>query len=190
MKRSAPEPPRPAAEEPPADEKLESFETAFERLFEKDFTRLYRYLDRLSGDPGLADDLAQESFVRLYRRGSLPESPSTWLVSVARNLLRDERRGAARRLELLELCGSTGDLHQQVTSPETHLLAQETSAQVRRTLASISSRDRQMLLLRHEGYSYREIAETLELSPASIGTMLVRATEAFRKAFKERFRAP
>jgi RNA polymerase sigma-70 factor (ECF subfamily) len=47
-----------------------------------------------------------------------------------------------------------------------------------------------MLLLRHEGYSYREIAETLELSPASIGTMLVRATEAFRKAFKERFRAP
>ncbi len=181
---------RPDAEGPPGDEKREPFEMAFERLFEKDFARLYRYLDRLSGDSGMADDLAQESFVRLYRRGSLPDRPSSWLVSVARNLLRDERRGAARRWELLELRGAMGDLHPPMMSPESDLLAGETAAQVRRTLAAISLRDRQLLLLRQEGYSYREIAEALEFSPASIGTMLVRATEAFRKAFEELFSAP
>jgi RNA polymerase sigma-70 factor (ECF subfamily) len=168
----------------------EPFEAAFERLFEQDFARLYRYLDRLTGDPGQADDLAQESFVRLYRRGSLPDKPSTWLVSVARNLLRDERRGTARRWQLLELRGAAGDFDPPTASPESEVLAGEAVAQVRRTLAVISPRDRQMLLLRQEGYSYREIAEALELSPASVGTMLLRATAAFRKVFEELFRAP
>lgn len=192
MKRSPPEPAlaRPAEEGPPGDETPEPFETAFERLFEKDFARLYRYLDRLTGDPGQADDLAQESFVRLYRRGSLPDKPSIWLVSVARNLLRDERRGTARQWELLELRGAAGDLDPPMATPESDLLAGETAAQVRRTLAAISPRDRQMLLLRQEGYSYREIAELMELSPASVGTMLLRATAAFRKTFEELFRAP
>ncbi len=171
-------------------EASEPFESAFERLFETDFARLYRYLDRLTGDSGLADDLAQESFVRLYRRGMLPDKPSSWLVSVARNLLRDERRGAARRQQLLELRGAAGDLHPPATSPESDVLAGETVAQVRRALAAIGLRDRQMLLLRQEGYSYREIAELMELSPASVGTMLLRATAAFRKTFVELFRAP
>lgn len=192
VKRSPPKPElaRPVVEGAAREDLPESFETAFGRLFEKDFARLYRYLDRLTGDPGLADDLAQESFVRLYRRGSLPEKPSSWLVSVARNLLRDERRGSARRWQLLELHGAAGDLDPPMASPESDVLASEAAAQVRRTLAAISLRDRQMLLLRQEGYSYREIAEAMELSPASIGTMLVRATEAFRKAFQELFHAP
>lgn len=192
MKRSPPEPElaRPVVEGAQGEDRPEPFEIAFERLFEKDFARLYRYLDRLTGDPGLADDLAQESFVRLYRRGSLPEKPSSWLVSVARNLLRDERRGSARRWQLLELRGAAGDLDPPMPSPESDVLAGEAAAQVRRTLAAISLRDRQMLLLRQEGYSYREIAEAMEVSPASVGTMLVRATEAFRKAFQELFDAP
>ena len=128
--------------------------------------------------------------MRLYRRGALPDKPSPWLVSVARNLLRDERRGAARRWELLELRGATDDLHRPPASPESDVLADETATQVRRTLAAIAPRDRHMLLLRQEGYTYREIAEAMDVSPASVGTMLVRATEAFRRAFEEMFRAP
>ena len=50
-----------------------SFHDRFVGLFQAHFHRLYRYLDRLSGEPELAADLAQEAFVRLYRRGSLPE---------------------------------------------------------------------------------------------------------------------
>ena len=47
-----------------------SFHDRCVELFETHFHRLYRYIDRVSGDPELAADLAQEAFIKLYRRGS------------------------------------------------------------------------------------------------------------------------
>jgi DNA-directed RNA polymerase specialized sigma24 family protein len=61
---------------------------------------------------------------------------------------------------------------------------------VREALDGLTLRDRQMLLLRHEGYSYREIAQALGVPETGVGTMLVRATAAFRAAFLEKNRAP
>jgi DNA-directed RNA polymerase specialized sigma24 family protein len=46
--------------------------------FEQHYRRLYRYLDRLTGDPEQAADLAQETFVRLYQRGSMPDDTAAW----------------------------------------------------------------------------------------------------------------
>ena len=63
--------------------------------------RLARYLDRLSGDRELAADLAQETFVKLYQRGALPDQPEAWLISVAMNLFRNARSTATRRRRLL-----------------------------------------------------------------------------------------
>ena len=62
-----------------------SFEETFVRLFRAHHARLFRYLQRLSGDPELAADLTQESFVRLYRRGAMPDTPEAWLISVAKD---------------------------------------------------------------------------------------------------------
>src|SRR5258705_11050403 len=67
-------------------EKIPAFHERFVELFEAHFHRVHRYLNRLSGDPELAADVAQEAFIKLYRRGSLPDSPQAWLISVARNL--------------------------------------------------------------------------------------------------------
>ncbi|MGH7567875.1 MAG: sigma factor, partial [Gemmatimonadales bacterium] len=69
--------------------------------FHVHFHRLYRYLDRLSGDPDLAADLAQEAFVKLYRRGALPVAPAAWLITVGLNLLRNARSTRSRRRRLL-----------------------------------------------------------------------------------------
>ena len=65
------------------------FESLFSELFRNHVERLTRILDRLSGEPDLAADVVQESFVRLYNRGSLPDAPEAWLISVALNLLRN-----------------------------------------------------------------------------------------------------
>lgn len=46
-------------------------------LFDNRFARLFRYLDRLSGDRELAADIVQESFARLHANGSLPDEPET-----------------------------------------------------------------------------------------------------------------
>ena len=74
-----------------------SFHDGFVDLFNAHFQRIYRVLDRLSGDAELASDLAQEAFIRLYRRGSLPDAPEAWLISVAMNLFRNERSSRTRR---------------------------------------------------------------------------------------------
>ena len=65
------------------------FDALFSELFEREFPHLFRYLDRLSGEPDLAADLVQEAFVRLNDRGEMPDRPALWLVTVALNLFRN-----------------------------------------------------------------------------------------------------
>jgi RNA polymerase sigma-70 factor (ECF subfamily) len=162
----------------------DAFESAFRRLFGEQFGSLFRYLDRLSGDPELAADLAQEAFVRLYARGSIPDDARAWLATVASNLFRDERRRAHRRTRILA-ARQPADLVSAPPSlaPDSAVLAEERRAAVRAALERLSLRDRELLLLRHGGYSYREIARALGIPETSVGTMLVRATAAFRAAF-------
>ena len=162
----------------------DGFELAFRVLFEQRAASLQRYLSILSDDPGLADDIAQESFIRLYRRGSMPDVPAAWLVTVAHNLLRDDHRRRTRRRGLLSR--RAGEVPSADPAPDTDAgaLAAERIASARRALALLSERDRQLLLLRHEGYEYREIAQILNLAPSSIGTMLARAGEAFRRIYQ------
>lgn len=69
-------------------------------------------------------------------------------------------------------------------SPEDDVLAVERRALVRRALDELSERERTMLLLREEGYSYRELALALDVTESGVGTMLVRAREAFRAAYQ------
>jgi RNA polymerase sigma factor (sigma-70 family) len=167
-----------------------SFEDDFRRLFDGQFRSLFRYLDRLSGDPALAADLAQETFVRLYRRGSMPEVPRAWLAAVAGNLLRDDRRTAARRQALTGAAVNQGRLDDTRSAPDEEVLAHERRAMVRGALDALPDRERRILLLRYEGASYREIARALELTESSVGTFLARARRAFQSAYEELHGAP
>ena len=78
-----------------------TFETTFAALFAEQHTRLFRYIDRLSGDAEMAADCAQDAFVRLYHRGAMPATPNAWLLTVAMNLFRNARSARSRRLRLL-----------------------------------------------------------------------------------------
>jgi RNA polymerase sigma-70 factor (ECF subfamily) len=167
----------------------EPFDLAFRALFAERSAALHRYVSGVSGDPAMADDIVQECFVKLYRRGEMPDDPRAWLVTVANNLLRDDRRRVSRRRRLTLTRGADLPLGGEVPPADAATLAAERVHGVRQALARLPLRDRQLLLLRHEGYRYREIADALELTPSSIGTMLVRAGEAFRKAYHELFGA-
>jgi RNA polymerase sigma-70 factor (ECF subfamily) len=158
-------------------------------LFETQFRRLYRVLDRLSGDPELAADLAQEAFVRLHQRGTLPDDPPAWLISVAMNLFRNERSSVSRRHRLLG--GGRGARVQAdpAISPLEAVESEEARLRVRQVVAALPERDQRLLLLRAEGYSYREIASALSLNAASVGTLLARAQRAFRVSYEERIHA-
>ena len=121
--------------------------------------------------------------MKLYQRGALPDDPPAWLVTVAHNLLRDDRRRAARRDLLLHRQAIDAPAPGPAPSADVELLAAERVSAVRTALDRLSEREQRLLLLRHEGFRYREIASILEIAPGSVGTMLVRATEAFRQAY-------
>jgi RNA polymerase sigma factor (sigma-70 family) len=165
------------------------FDALFSELFEREFPRLFRYLDRLSGEPDLAADLAQEAFVRLNDRGEMPDRPALWLVTVALNLFRNVKTTRSRRRRLLTTTRVEATLADSPLSPAERLQAEETRTQVRRAIDRLEDRDRQLLLLRAEGYSYRDMATVLGLNENSVGTLLARAKGAFREAYQEDPRA-
>jgi RNA polymerase sigma factor (sigma-70 family) len=167
-----------------------SFHDCFVSLFEAHFRRLFRYLDRLSGDPDLAADLAQDTFVRLYRRGSLPDAPEAWLISVAMNLFRNARSGTSRRARLLTPERGERSHSDPPVSPDQAVLVDESRRRVRSAIDRLPERDRRLLLLHAEGYSYRDLASALGLNEASVGTLLARARRAFRERYEEKPDAP
>lgn len=161
------------------------FDAEISALFRDEYSRVHRYLDRTLGDPYLATDIAQEAFVRLHDRGTMPDDPVAWLITVATNLLRDETRRSRRRKRLLEL--GSGSVPQAAAAPDPSAAVDrsEVRMQVRDALNRLAPRDREALLLRHSGYSYREIALILNVGETSVGTILLRATAQFRTIYQE-----
>jgi len=163
----------------------EQFEAELTRLYRVQFPALYRYLDRTLGDSQLATDIAQEAFIRLYDRGSMPDEPVAWLITVVNNLVRDDYRRTGRRLRLLEHAGYNVGHSSTPADAATRVDQQERREQVRAALEHLSPRDRQALLLRHSGYSYREVAVALGITETSVGTILLRAGALFREVYEE-----
>jgi RNA polymerase sigma-70 factor (ECF subfamily) len=162
-----------------------TFSDEVARAFTAGFPRLFRFLHRLTGDADLAADLAQEAFVRLHSRGSMPDEPSAWLISVALNQFRNTRTTGTRRRRLLTTFRAEAVMADAAAVPGVELEAEERRAQVRRALDRLTERDRQLLLLHAESYRYREIAAALELNESSIGTLLARAKRAFLEASEQ-----
>ena len=166
-------------------ERAPTFHDQFVELFEAHFQRLYRYLSRLSGDPELAADVAQDAFAKLYGRGSLPDAPEAWLITVALNLFRNAASTRTRRLRLLTPARGEAVLADPPSSPDAVMEAEDTRRQVRQALDRMPERERNMLLLRAEGYSYRDIAHALHVNETSVGVLLARARRAFREIYGE-----
>ncbi|MGH7446662.1 MAG: sigma-70 family RNA polymerase sigma factor [Longimicrobiales bacterium] len=155
----------------------------FDAVFAKLYPSLFRYLQRLTGDEDVAEDIAQESFVRLLRQ-SLPEDEiRPWLFTVAMNLVRDRARKSERRQRLLI---SAPNLVTRAPLPDEDAERTERIASVREVLARLPERDRQLLLMREEGFKYDEIAVVVGVAPASVGTLIARALKKFVAEFEAR----
>lgn len=166
-----------------------TFDKHFAHLFAVHSPRLLRYFSRITGDTQLAADLAQEAFVRLYRRGALPENPEAWLLVVAMNLFRNDAKTRSRRLRLLTPARARA-VHADAAADPAAVASPDERARVRRALERLPKRDAQLVLLQAEGYHYRELALALGLNEASVGKLLARAKQAFRAAYESEHDAP
>jgi RNA polymerase sigma-70 factor (ECF subfamily) len=165
----------------------ESHSTEFETLFQEHWGRVYRLLQRLVGDPAEAEDLALETFLRLYNQRSRQEdgfNPGGWLYRVATNLGLHSIRSWKRR-DHYEMTAGKFALEDSRDEGPAEIHAQdEERQQVRRVLAKMNQKQSQILILRYSGLSYKEIASTLHLASASIGPLLVRAEREFEKQYR------
>ena len=146
--------------------------TDWSRVYEATYPDLVRFLFRLVWDDDRAHDLAQEAFVRALRHE--PEEPRAWLFTVARNLARDEARRAIRRRNHLKRVHDE-DRERSVLPVDAEVERSERVRNVRKALAGLSQRDREVLLLWDAGMSYDEIASQTGLARGAIGTTLSRA---------------
>lgn len=150
-------------------------------LFQRLYPPLFRYLHRLTGDADAAEDIAQESFVRLLARPLPEEDARRWLFAVATNLVRDGARMRKRRVRILAGVALHAEAPPQA---DAELERRERIAGVRRALDAIPERDRTMLLMREEGFRYDEIAGVVGVATGSVGTLLARAVRRFTTAYR------
>jgi RNA polymerase sigma-70 factor, ECF subfamily len=155
----------------------------FEAQFQKLYPSLFRYLHRLTGDADVAEDIAQETFVRLLRQSLPAEEVRPWLFTVAMNLVRDHARKTERRQRLLTTAPL---LVAQSTLPDENVERAERVTRVRGALERLPVRDRQLLLMREEGFKYEEIAAVIGVAPASVGTLIARALKRFADVYQSR----
>lgn len=160
---------------------------AFEALFYAHYDRVYGLLFRLVGNRDEAEDLTQEVFLKLYKHSfarGRDHNVGAWLYRVATNTgynaIRSRNRRWRRNTELL------ADPTDEPPGPAAALAQQETQKQVRATLARLPRRDVQLLLLRQMGLSYAELAQICDVAPGSVGTLLRRAAQTFRREYREK----
>ena len=154
----------------------------FDAVFLAHWDRVYGILYRLVGNRAEAEDLAQDVFVKLYQQPPrrADSNIGAWLYRVATNSGYNALRGRNRQQRWYQLLWRSQP--QTAPDPEQQLADSETTAAVRAALATLTPQQGQLLLLRHMGLSYAELAAACDLNPNSVGKQLSRAAAAFRSA--------
>lgn len=156
----------------------------FEQTFRAEYPRIARVIARVVHNPARSEELAVEVFLKLWRSPHAQgESTAGWLYRVAVRKALDELRRQTRRARYERLFG----FGKPPATPEQAHAANEEQRRVRLVLAQIERRQAELLLLRANDLSYDEVASTLGLNPASVGTLLNRAQQAFRKEYVRRY---
>jgi RNA polymerase sigma-70 factor, ECF subfamily len=146
--------------------------TTFSELYQAHSRDVYRFAVFLSGDPDLAEDIASETFVRLwYARERVDLSTvKAYLLAIARNLFLEQRRRAGRQAELVDVHADTRPDPERSASSRGELQA------VLAQLQTLPEIDRAAVLLRaEEGLAYDEIAALLGITPIAARVKVHRA---------------
>jgi RNA polymerase sigma-70 factor (ECF subfamily) len=161
-------------------------ETEFEAIFTEHYGRVYGLLFRLVGDQAEAEDLALETFWRFWEQPPTKHANVVgWLCRVALNLGYNALRSAKRRTQYETEAGR--DALEQTHQPDPAIEAERNADRhrTRAVLRRMTAREAQLLILRHSGFAYREIADIIGVAPGSIGTLLARAEEEFERLYHE-----
>lgn len=170
---------------------LDGSEAAFGSLVDRYKDRLFRLLGRYCRDPVECEDLAQEVFLKVFRKLHTFQQESafyTWLYRIAVNAATDHiSRASTRRLRLVEdeAVLDAGPRDHDADSPVAPLMAAELALATRKVVDSLPEKFRTILVLREfEDLSYTEIAAVLKIQLGTVESRLFRARQRFKKALE------
>ncbi|MFQ5407849.1 MAG: sigma-70 family RNA polymerase sigma factor [Anaerolineales bacterium] len=159
-------------------------DAVFERTFQDHWARVTGVVFRLVGDRAEAEDIALDTFWRLYqRKARQPTNVSAWLYRVATNRGLNALRARARREAYEGRAGRAALERETAPNPEAEAIRAAVRRDVRGTLAHMRQRSARLLVLRHSGCSYADIAAALNISAGSVGTLLARAEREFERQY-------
>jgi RNA polymerase sigma-70 factor (ECF subfamily) len=158
---------------------------AFEALVRRHRSPVFSFLLRLTGDRGRAEDLCQESFLKVVKASAGWEERArfqTWLYAIARNLAVDEsRRMAFRRTEPLDAPGRA-DAPADDPAPDRAADAALLRPKLEAALAALPPEQREVFLLReHAGLRFAEIAEVTGTPENTVKSRMRYALEGLRE---------
>jgi RNA polymerase sigma-70 factor, ECF subfamily len=167
--------------------------SSFTALLERHRTPVVRFLFRMVQNQAVAEELAQEVFLRVYRSRASYEPTAkftTWLFRIATNLALNQLRNGSgeRSTESLDETyeGSEGDPVRQAEDRtpniEQHLMREARLQQVREAIAALPEKQRAAVLMhKYEGMDYAQIGKILNASESAVKSLLFRAYEKLRE---------
>ena len=164
-------------------------QTAYEELVNRYSVRLHRFLQRLVLNSAVAEELTQDTFLRVFlarERYQASATFSTWIYRIATNLalnwLRDSRHARqAASLEALTIFGTRLQIPSPARTAEENLLAMVNRDRIRMAIEALPERQRLAVILhKYEGMDYEAIARTLGCSVAALKSLLCRAYAVLR----------
>ena len=169
---------------------LEGSETAFASLVDRYKDRVFRLLGRYCRDPVECEDLAQDVFLKVFRKLHTFQHESaffTWVYRIAVNAATDHlSRASHRRLRLVDepdVLDGGGDA--ETHDPATPLVTAELAAVTRSIVDTLPEKFRTILILREfEDLSYTEIASVLQIQLGTVESRLFRARQRFKDALE------
>ncbi len=160
-------------------------EDRFEAVISAHHGEIYRYLHRVTGRAGDADDLSQETFLRAFRAfGALPKDANVraWLFSIATNLTKNHFRSESRRrVAYGEVWASMREA--DGAAPEAELVSRETGALVEGSVQRLPLKQRLAFIQRKiHGLDYEAIGQSLGCSAESARAHVFQALRKIRQA--------
>lgn len=160
----------------------ETEKIVFDEAFTLHNRTVFRAACAVVQDAGLAEDITQETFIRLYNNLESiadEEMLKPWLIRVAINLAKNTIRGNSRaNIREENYVKEHFDPEDEFTA-EKELERREEASEVNAALSKVKEPLRSCLILKHQGLSYKEIAESLSLTETSIGTYIARGKKEF-----------
>lgn len=157
---------------------------SFDEVYKKYYKELRRFGCQLNISVERSEDLVQETFLRFYnelKKDVVFENPRAWLYKVFLNLFKTHINSNRHELNDTEILVKAEERNFDLQS---EYIRNEKQRIVLEMLDQLTKKEKELLLLYHNGFSYTEMAEIMGINPGSVGKTLVRAIERLKETLK------